>query len=250
MSDETYDDAFYRHRDANTRASARVVAAEMERFGPFRSVVDVGCGVGTWLDVWRERGAGEIFGLEGSWLDPEDLVIPRERFRHHDLTRPVELDRRFDLVVSLEVAEHLAEDRAETFVESLTRLGPVVLFSAAVPFQGGRHHVNEQWPEYWAELFDRRGYAVADPLRPRLWNDPRVRVWYAQNTLLYVAREELPRRPALAEAVATTDPHRLALVHPRLYERNSDPRRLSLRTVLRVLPHLVRGALRRRLRRP
>jgi hypothetical protein len=202
--------------------------------------------VGTWLDVFRAHGAVEVLGLEGEWVDPEDLVVPAGCFRHHDLTRPVALDRRFDLVISLEVAEHLPASAAETFVESLARLGPLVLFSAAVPFQGGLHHVNERWPEYWAELFDRRGYAVADPLRPRLWNDPQVLVWYAQNALLYVDRAELPDRPALAAAVEATDPRRLAVVHPRLYERNSDPEKLSLRTVARVLPTLVRNAVRRR----
>lgn len=247
MTRTPYTTAFYQRRDANTRASAEAVVAPVVELVAPRSVVDVGCGVGTWLDVFRRAGVEDVFGLEGHWLDPARLEIPRERFLAHDLRQPVALGRRFDLAVSLEVAEHLPAACAQTFVDSLTGLAPVVLFSAAVPFQGGQHHVHERWPSWWAERFATRGYAVADAVRPVVWERPEVRVWYAQNTLLYVHRDYLARHPRLAAAVEATDRRRLDVVHPRLYERNSDPRRLSLRVVLPLLPRLVAAALRRRL---
>lgn len=242
-----YTTDFYRRRDDNTRASAEAMVPLVLELCEPRSVVDLGCGVGTWLDVFRQHGVEDVFGLEGDWVDRERLVIPRDRFLACDLRSPVDLGRRFDLAASLEVAEHLPPGCAAAFVDSLTTLAPVVLFSAAVPFQGGRDHLNERWPSWWAELFAARGYAAADVVRPALWNRPEVRVWYAQNTLLYVDREHLAQRPRLAAAVAATDPARLDLVHPRLYERNSDPQRLSLRTVLGALPRLVAAAVRRRL---
>lgn len=244
-----YDSGFYQRRDTNTRDSAEAVVRAVSGLLEIRSVVDVGCGVGTWLDVFRSSGIDDVFGVEGEWLDPEELRIPRDRFLAHDLRQPLDLGRTFDLALSLEVAEHLPPESAETFVGSLVRLAPVVLFSAAVPFQGGRNHVHERWPEYWAGLFADAGYAVADVVRPAVWNDPSVKVWYAQNSLVYVRRSRLPGYPRLAAAVERTDPQRLSLVHPRLYERNSDPRRLSLGTVVRALPHSVAGALLRRLRR-
>jgi len=74
----------------------------------------------------------------------------------------------------MEVAEHLSEARAASFVEDLTALGSVILFSAAIPFQGGEHHINEQWPEYWALMFRGFGYDCADVLRELVWADPQV----------------------------------------------------------------------------
>lgn len=242
-----YEADFYRRRDRNTRASAVAVVAVMQALGPFRSVVDVGCGVGTWLAAFQEAGAEEVFGVEGEWLDPARLEIPRHCFLAHDLRRPLSLERRFDLAMSLEVAEHLPAECAEGFVATLTRLAPVVLFSAAIPFQGGTGHVHERWPDYWAGLFDAAGYAVADAVRRHVWNDPEVRPWYAQNALVYVDRRHLADHPRLAAEVERTDRRQLALVHPRLYERNSDPHRWSLRTVLRALPRLLTGAVHRRI---
>lgn len=247
VSNPDYEADFYRRRDRNTRPSAEVIVEVTQELGPFSSVVDVGCGVGTFLDVFREHGAHEILGIEGDWVDPSLLQIPAADFRHHDLSRPLRLDRRFDLALSLEVAEHLPPESARGFVSSLTRLAPVVLFSAAVPFQGGHGHVNEQWPEYWVVLFAENGYAVADPIRPRVWNDRRVRPWYAQNCLMFVCRDRLGDHPHLAMAVEQTDVGRLAMAHPRIYERNSDPSNLSLRQILVVLPRRLADAVRRRL---
>jgi hypothetical protein len=93
------------------------------------------------------------WGVDGEYVNIKTLAIPEERFIPYDLKRPYRIDRAFDLVVSLEVAEHLPADCAETLVDSLTGLGSVVLFSAAIPYQGGEHHINEQWPEYWIRLF-------------------------------------------------------------------------------------------------
>jgi len=238
-----YGSSFYRQRDQDTRASAEAVVPVVQELGPFRSVIDVGCGVGTWLSVFAESGADEVFGVEGDWLDTSLLEIPEERFRSHDLRQPLHLDRTFDLAMSLEVAEHLPPESAEGFVALLTRLAPVVLFSAAIPFQGGQNHVNERWPGYWAELFDRAGFAVADAVRRHVWQDPRVLPWYAQNTLLFVRRDVLESRPQLAAEVEATDPRHLALVHPSFYERKSDPRRQSLSKIVRALPGRLRLAL-------
>ena len=98
----------------------------------------------------------------------------------------LKLNDAFDLAISMEVAEHLPERCAEPFVESLTRLADVVLFSAAVPFQGGIGHVNEQWGSYWVALFRNRGYTAVDIIRKRIWNDDQIPYWYRQNTLLFV----------------------------------------------------------------
>jgi hypothetical protein len=130
-------------------------------------------------------GVGDVLAVDGDYVQADQLVIPANRFQAHDLSTPLDLGRTFDLVQSLEVAEHLPHAKAAMFVETLTRHGDVVLFSAAVPHQGGEHHVNEQPPEYWRQLFLGRGYAVFDFLRPRLADQKQVKGWYRYNSYLY-----------------------------------------------------------------
>src|SRR5216683_3462390 len=122
-----YTNEFYtRHRDASLRSARAVVPLVMRLVRP-RSVVDVGCGTGTWLSVFRAEGITDIWGIDGDWVDKATLAIPEDRFSAADMRRPFALDRRFDLAVSLEVAEHLPADCARAFVHSLTRLAPAVL---------------------------------------------------------------------------------------------------------------------------
>ena len=150
------------------------------------SVVDVGCGQGEWLAAFAELGVAEYHGVDGAYVADDQLLIPRERFTRHDLTQPLTLGRRFDVALSLEVGEHLPARAAAEFVRGLIALAPAVVFSAAVPGQGGVHHVNEQWPWYWKELFARYGYVQLDPFRQRLWKNPDVVVYYQHNLFLYV----------------------------------------------------------------
>lgn len=218
-----YTTRFYqKDLDVVLRSARQIVPLVMELVSP-QSVVDVGCGIGAWLSVFAEHGVRDYLGVDGDYVEPAMLRIPRDRFVAYDLTMPLRMERRFELVVSLEVAEHLPASAAAGFVRSLTGLGPAVLFSAAVPYQGGAHHVNEQWPDYWARLFADQGYAVLDCIRRRVWNNEEVAEWYAQNTLIFV-REELLARPRLkAERDRTVD-SQLAMVHPRMYLKQHEMR--------------------------
>jgi SAM-dependent methyltransferase len=209
-------DFFTAHRESARRSARVVVPLVLERVAA-RSVIDVGCGDGTWLSVFREHGIDDVYGVDGDYVARAQLEIPRERFHPHDLSRPLHLTRTFDLAVSLEVAEHLPADAADDFIASLARLAPIVLFSAAAPYQGGEHHVNEQWPAYWAGRFVRHDFVPVDCLRQRIWAHPEVEWWYAQNTFLYVARKRLETDPILAREYTTAGPVALALVHPRRF---------------------------------
>jgi hypothetical protein len=196
-------------------SSAGVIAPLVAGLVSPRSVLDVGRGDGTWLDAYRRAGVADYFGVGGEPVRGA-LRISADRFVTRDLARPLDLGRRFDLVQSLGVAEHLPPEAAGCLVGSLARHGDAVLFSAAIPHQGAGH-ANGRWPDYWAGLFDREGFAAYDWVRPRVWGDARVAWWYAQNTLLFVRRghgagwvRQLPR-PAPVGPL-------LRLVHPRQYE--------------------------------
>jgi len=151
-----------------------------------QTVLDVGCGTGTWLKACLDRGATTVTGLDG--IDPKmrDLFVPDEVVRHTDLRRPFDLGQRFDLVLCLETAEHLDRKSAATLIDSLTRHGKTILFSAAAPGQPGDHHVNCDWPEYWQRLFNERGFVCNDSARWAIWDNAAVEPWYRQNLMTAV----------------------------------------------------------------
>jgi len=118
--------------------------------------------------------------------------------------------------MTLEVAEHLSPEAASTFVKSLVSASDFILFSAAIPLQGGVRHLNEQWPDYWAGLFREQGYVVVDCVRQKIWNETSIPVWYRQNILMFVKEDQVSRLK-----MDRSDPvnHSMALsvVHPELY---------------------------------
>ena len=216
MPESCYPESFYAQQSDGSLASAQgVVPLLREMFDP-HSVVDVGCGVGGWLAEFRREGVEDVVGLDGAWLNSSQLRIPEEAFRVVDVSRPIELGRGFDLCLCLEVAEHVAEEHAQQLVDSLVSLAPLVVFSAAIPLQTGTHHVNEQWPHHWASRFEKRGYAVLDCVRPRIWEESAVQWWYAQNMLVFVRDDVLLQRPDLHELAERTQRSMLNLVHPRM----------------------------------
>ena len=219
------------------------------------SGVDIGCGVGTWLSVYQRLGVGRIQGVEAAWVDRAQLRIPAADFAAHEVTQPYTSSQRFDLAMSVEVAEHLPESAADGFVATLAGLADAVLFSAAIPWQGSKGHVNERWADWRCARFRTRGYLPLDALRKEAWRDERVAWWSAQNLVFYATpawcgrnaarvtayldRHDtfVPRGP-LMTALAS-DP--LPLVHPAIF--------LSKATDLDRYKHPLSKALPRALRR-
>ena len=195
-----YDNQFYETADRTAARSADRLIPHVIAELPVRSILDVGCGRGVWLARWRHHGATELLGIDGPYVDPERLAIPASSFRAMDLAKPLSLERSFDLVQSLEVAEHVSEASAEVFVENLARHGTLVLFSAAIPGQGGEHHVNEQPWEYWRRKFAARGYEVFDFLRPRMLHDRDIHPCYRFNCFIYAHRERVSSLPEAIRA--------------------------------------------------
>lgn len=212
-----YNINFFRTHEQASFASARIILPLVFDLVKPRSVVDIGCGIGAWLAACIEYGIDDVLGVDGDYVELEALKIPRERFTAYDLTKTLSLARKFDLAICMEVAEHLPATAASDLVETLTGLAPVVLFSAAIPGQGGIRHVNEQWPEYWADLFLPRGYTVVDAIRKRVWQSPEVDMVYAQNALLYVREDYLLRYPSLADERELTFQTQLSVVHPAVF---------------------------------
>lgn len=182
-----YDATFFRYVNASARVAAESIVPLLQTQLRAASILDIGCGQGAWLAAWEQCGGiRDCLGVDGDYVDRGRLLFPADRFFVHDLRGAFDFGRRFDLVQCLEVAEHLPAASAATLLDSLSRHGDVILFSAAPPGQGGHGHVNERNYEYWRAQFAQRDYATLDFLRPRIVHDRRIDPWYRYNPLLYV----------------------------------------------------------------
>ena len=270
---QSYTEEFYEFVREGSKESAKDIIPIIFEFILPKSVIDVGCGVGTWLSVFQAHGVEDVWGIDGDYVDKNAIEIPKERFLTFDLKNPFRLNRQFDLVVSLEVGEHLPNECAETFVDSLTKLAPVILFSAAIPFQGGTQHVNEQWQDYWVKHFQNKGYVAIDCIRNRIWGNKRVEIWYAQNILIFAKREylELEKSALLKQQFESTNMFQSSIVHPSKYLEvvekylaetkaaqwyaaeaekylaAAEPKNMSLKKVILALPIVIINTLKRKL---
>lgn len=210
---QVYDSSFYDGLGHNSQeAVEEALRLILTLFPQTSSCVDVGCGIGTWLSGFRKLGVVDVMGLDGPWVPLDRLRIPEGSFCRCDFESAwPELGRRFDMALSLEVAEHLPPGKADGLVRFLCSLSDVVVFSAAIPGQGGTHHVNEQWPEYWAEKFRGNGYVALDAIRPDLTGIDDLPGCYKQN--MFVAVKGTLYDPIRFQGVSDRI---LGMVHPEL----------------------------------
>lgn len=235
----TYSADFYADQQGGSYRTAQRVLPWLQKFLAARSVLDVGCGVGTWLKVFKEMGVDDVLGVDGDYVGAEQLQIPSSQFSAHDLGKPLDLNRRFDLAMSLEVAEHLPPQSAEGFIRSICAHAPVVLFSAAIPEQGGTNHVNEQWPAYWIGLFAECSFVCHDCIRPFFWNDERVEFWYAQNMMLFCQ----PTSPVATSIALLPSFGGAPLVNPREWATRTGPRVVSWSQIARDVRERLKRVL-------
>ena len=253
MTRSEYSPGFFACQDFGSLRSARtIVPALVDVLAP-DSVVDVGGGTGTWASVFVERGVEDVVVVDGDYVDRGELKIPKRSFVVADLNEPLTMNRTFDIALCLEVGEHLPASSAGNLVESLTKLAPAVVFSAAVPGQGGTTHVNEQRQSYWANLFNSRGFQCFDLVRSRFWDDQSVEPHYRANILIYVR----PSSVRQGVAAAFCRPVPLDVVHPDLLDLRirdlkqvrEDLTGVSAATLVRKFPGIAWRAVSRRLKR-
>jgi SAM-dependent methyltransferase len=193
-------------------SAARQILPFLLKLKTTNSILDIGCGIGTWLAVAKELGVKEVLGVDGVDLNDDELKIPAQNFIKQDLTTPIVLNKKFDLLLCLEVAEHLPGEYAKTLIDTLTLHSDFIIFSAAIPGQGGQNHLNEQWPDYWQNLFLNKGYYPSELLINTFWNNDDVEWWYRQNILIYAPKEVLSR---LDLPVSNTIK---SIIHPELFK--------------------------------
>lgn len=217
MTSKSYNDDFYTDHSQMSISSAEEIIPKVLDYIKPSSVIDIGCGIGTWLQVWGKFGVNDILGIDGDYINRDKLLISNDKFIATNLEHGFESLRKFDIVTCLEVAEHINESEAEMFVNSLCNLGDVILFSAAIPGQEGTLHVNEQYPNYWQNLFWKNKFVPVDCLRKKIWSNEKVSTWYKQNILFYVKEMQLNKLEELKIEADKTDVTFLNLVHPEYF---------------------------------
>ena len=161
QTNNIYDDVFYNNQIEGSLASANKLLKILYQIFKPLSVLDIGCGRGAWLATCEKLGSEKLVGIDGPWVATNKLLSPNIEFHERNFEDYITIEGKFDLAMSLEVAEHIKAKNATSFVSALCNASNVIVFGAATPNQGGSNHVNEQPQSYWINLFKNEGYALA-----------------------------------------------------------------------------------------
>lgn len=210
-----YDKKYYKKHEDGSFQSAKCIIGYINTFYNFKSAVDFGCGMGTWCNVMESFNKEDYLGIDQHDYSSEYMLISQEKYLKYDLCYPLSLSRKYDIAISVEVAEHIDSKYAGIFIGNLCRHSDVILFSAALPNQGGTGHINEQPCSYWKQIFERFKYRAIDCIRPVFWNNKTIEVWYRNNSILYINEQIYNEFIKLIP----TQIHPLDIVHPEMLER-------------------------------
>lgn len=226
-----YDSLFYRYQREGSLRSARIVLPLIVQACGANSLLDIGCGAGAWLSAAKSLGLKEISGVDGDYVDRSMLLIDKDHFTPCDITKSFDLGRTFDIVQCLEVAEHIPTACSAELVKNIVRHGYLILFSAAVPGQGGESHINEQPYEYWRDLFAKNGYRLFDFVRSHITDNQEVEPWYRYNLMLFAHDSIVEHLPTNITRTRVADDSKIPDVSPPIYRIQ--------KSLLRRLPNSV-----------
>jgi SAM-dependent methyltransferase len=231
--------AYIHSEDKHNLHDPNIIVPEIMRLLRPTSVIDFGCGIGTFLKVFKNCGVKKVLGIEGKWTNKAlvNKYLEPYEFMVFDLQQSIFINNKFDLAISLEVAEHLDPNAADTFVANLVAASNVVLFSAAIPKQGGQNHINEQWITYWEDKFRNHGFILYDVIRPIFWDNNQLFWWYRQNMVVFA-----PPGLQFHDPVQLVPYPMRNIVHPALFST------IANRSIIRTLLYPVKMFLLNRLR--
>jgi hypothetical protein len=220
-----YNDKFYGDNKTRLDSAGEILNFIFTILKP-NSILDVGCGRGSWLKIAKKLGAKTVYGIDGSWNDGKNLdddIV----YKSLDLNNSFILDRNFDLTMCLEVAEHLEKTSADNLIYSLIKTSDVVMFSAAYKHQGGVKHKNENFHSYWANLFLKYNFVPFDIIRPAIWSNEKVSYWYRGNTFLYIKKNS-PKFQVLINKYDYLKNNKLMdSIHPEMFFRKIESQSIA-----------------------
>lgn len=210
-----YSESYYRKHETGSYKSAIQILEYTNSFINFNSVIDFGCGMGTWCKALDNLGIKNFLGIDKHQYEPAYMLIPPEKYMQFDLGKPLELTCMADMVISVEVAEHINPEYSDIFIKNLCSCSKIVLFSAAISHQGGTGHINEQSCIYWETIFNKYGYRAIDCIRPYFWNNEQIEIWYRNNCILYIEQHIYEK----ISAHVPQNSYPLNIIHPLMLNR-------------------------------
>ncbi len=228
----------YRHTheiDGAVVASELIVPMVLKQLPPIQSVLDVGGGAGAWAAAFKRAGVAKVLVQDDASAANHALVTATE-FESVDFRQKFPAPRQVDLVVCLEVAEHLPASRSAELVDYLTNCSDRLFFSAAIPGQGGVGHINCQAHDYWLDIFKNLGYSVFDSIRPLIATNSSIPYWYRQN--LFLLSRVSGERPSVEPLFASD----MDMIHKGVLKQLENP---SVGQALKLLKHAVLRGIRR-----
>lgn len=221
-------------------SSAIVLLERLREFCGVESIIDFGCGPGAWLTAARDvfkLEPNHSVGVDGSYAQSRVEALGH-RFIACDFRKSFVIAEHADLCICLEVAEHLPAARAGELVAALSQAAPKVMFSAAMPLQGGTGHLNEQYLDYWISMFGQHEMDVFDIFRPSCWTNSAVLPWYAQNAVVFVAKTS-PLHAVLNESMGVGLRVPATAYHPGIF-RMASVEECGLRRYVEALPGKIK----------
>lgn len=210
-----YDEKYYKKHQDGSYQSAQIILKFIQKITNFQTLIDYGCGMGTWGSAAKALGVSRYVGIDQNSYDPTYMLIGPSDYMQQDLQEPIDIASKFDLAICVEVAEHIPKDKSDILLNNVCQNSEVVLFSAALPRQGGTGHINEQPCSYWIQKFRTRGYLPVDCIRPFFWNEEQIEIWYRNNCILYLTSEALKQfKVNIPPTLPPTD-----IIHPQMLER-------------------------------
>lgn len=234
-------DYVFGYEELRHQYSLKIAKLVRELVGPIDSLVDLGGGLGIWAAAFEKVGVSQYTVYDHPDIPNEKLAISPEHFERVDLSKTIPEPKTATLAMSIECAEHLPAEKAREVVYFLTQSSPIVLFSAAIPWQGGIGHINEQPHYYWQSLFAQLDYEMKDVLRGKIAQDLDIPFFLRQNLFLFIRKDyehSLHRAPDFL-------PEDMALVHVPTLKTYLE-RSLDTREILAALPQALRRSIARK----
>lgn len=200
-------------------AAKKIAPIVSESIGVPKSIVDLGGGAGAFLKAFKELGTEKVVCIDHPSITAEDLLINQNEFLPCNLNKELPSPIKSELAISTEFAEHVSKDRSKSVVDFLTSCSNIILFSSAIPRQGGIEHINEQRPSFWRNLFQSRGYERVDIIRQKIIFDRSIPFWFPQNLFLYVNQKLLEQDQLNISVQSQFIPPEFEIVHSRILER-------------------------------
>lgn len=206
---------FDKHKMAARKSARHVVPFVMSVIRPI-SIADIGCGSGQWTKEFISNGVKRAYAFDAFASPCWGVADNSVDFQKIDLEDCVADFPDVELVCWLEVAEHLSKSSCNRILSYIVERTDAILFSCAVPGQGGTGHISERRLSDWVSDFKEFGFCCQDILRPRFWNDENISWWYRQNAVIFAKENSVASNAIRSFRLPTF--RGMDLIHPDLFE--------------------------------